>query len=251
MSPRVAPLSPDYTLASPDYTLDTPYSDEDLEPLEVSETRNASPSGSTSPLSHDPPLTLTSPTSTSSRAFYYRSIACMAMRTQPTLSPGISAKVIEVMSLSPPSFHKSKTESEESEDEGIGSNSEEAAPKGQQQLPTHPTWFDPKDGTVYMDIEFDGPPVHVPVQTPASPDWSSGSLPVSPASLTIPSPLATPVSTLAATIAVDEDEFIEARFKNQREIHALRMQQATDHREIHGLRERVATLERKINHFER
>ncbi|GJS56834.1 hypothetical protein Tco_0651618 [Tanacetum coccineum] len=64
--PRVAPLSPDYTLASPDYTLDTPYLDEDLEPLEVSETRKASPSGSTSPLSHDPPLTLTSPTSTSS-----------------------------------------------------------------------------------------------------------------------------------------------------------------------------------------
>ncbi|GKF04023.1 hypothetical protein Tco_0034691, partial [Tanacetum coccineum] len=34
-------------------------------------------------------------------------------------------------------------------------------------------------------------------------------LPVSPASLTIPSPVASLVTTLAATIAVDEDEFIE------------------------------------------
>nr|GEU71272.1 hypothetical protein [Tanacetum cinerariifolium] len=76
-------------------------------------------------------------------------------------------------------------------------------------IPIRPTWVDPKDGTVYIDIEFDAPLVRAPVQTPASPEWSSGSLPVSPASLTIPSPIASPVTTPAATIAVDEDEFIE------------------------------------------
>ncbi|GKF53706.1 hypothetical protein Tco_0160616, partial [Tanacetum coccineum] len=48
-----------------------------------------------------------------------------------------------------------------------------------------------------------------PVQTPASPEWSSGSLPVSPASLTVPSPVASLATTPAATIAVDEDGFLE------------------------------------------
>ncbi|GKD83375.1 hypothetical protein Tco_1350214 [Tanacetum coccineum] len=36
---RVAPLSPDYTPASPDYTPDKPHIDEELEPIEASETR--------------------------------------------------------------------------------------------------------------------------------------------------------------------------------------------------------------------
>ncbi|GKB55169.1 phospholipase-like protein [Tanacetum coccineum] len=151
------------------------------------------------------------------------------------------------------------------------------------------------------------------VQTPASPEWSSGSLPVSPASLTIPLPIASPVTTPAATIAVEEDEFLEvgaqlelygsilhnhtqhldalpstlfkvygrdftwlftsseavhdeihsqrqtdaqraslwqARYEDQMEIHALRMQHATDQLEIQGLRERVAILERRMDRVE-
>ncbi|GKD73286.1 hypothetical protein Tco_1331568 [Tanacetum coccineum] len=75
-------------------------------------------------------------------------------------------------------------------------------------LPTRPTWVDPENGTVYIDIEFD-PQSRAPVQTSASPEWSSGSLPISPASLTVPSPVASLVTTPAATIAVDEDEFLE------------------------------------------
>ncbi|GJW83204.1 hypothetical protein Tco_0156349 [Tanacetum coccineum] len=106
LSPRAAPLSPDYTPTSPDYTLDTPHSDEDSEPIEASETRTTSPLGSTSPLSPNHLLTQTSPTSTPSRAFYYRSTTRMAVRTQPTLSPSISARVIEAMTLSPSSFRK-------------------------------------------------------------------------------------------------------------------------------------------------
>ncbi|GKA45627.1 hypothetical protein Tco_0738423 [Tanacetum coccineum] len=117
---------------------------------------------------------------------------------------------------------------------------------------------------LYIDIEFDAPPVRAPVHTPSSPEWSFVSLPISPASLTIPSPVASPVTTPAATIAIDEDKFIEAgetdaqraalwqaRYEDQREIHALRMQHAADQREMQGLRERVATLERRMDRFER
>ncbi|GJW45294.1 hypothetical protein Tco_0074093, partial [Tanacetum coccineum] len=100
---------------------------------------------------------------------------------------------------------------------------EEAAPKGRQQaIPVVDTATDEPlglgyrvlrryhvDGTVYTDILVDVPPVHVPVQTPSSPEWSSGSLPVSPSSPTVPTPVASSVTTPAATIAVGEDEFLE------------------------------------------
>nr|GEW90537.1 hypothetical protein [Tanacetum cinerariifolium] len=39
-----------------------------------------------------------------------------------------------------------------------------------------------------------------PVQTPPSPEWSSGSLPVSPSSLVVPSPIASPMTTPTSTI---------------------------------------------------
>ncbi|GJW47409.1 hypothetical protein Tco_0079055 [Tanacetum coccineum] len=81
LSPRATSLSLDYTPASPDYTPNTPYSDEELEPIEASKIRIASPSGSTSPLSPVHPLTQTSPTSKPSRAFYYHSTTRIAVRT--------------------------------------------------------------------------------------------------------------------------------------------------------------------------
>ncbi|GKG51225.1 hypothetical protein Tco_0541609, partial [Tanacetum coccineum] len=45
--------------------------------------------------------------------------------------------------------------------------------------------------------------------TPPSLEWSSGSLLVSPSSPVVPSPIASPVVTPAATISVDEDQFLE------------------------------------------
>ncbi|GKD25354.1 hypothetical protein Tco_1231568 [Tanacetum coccineum] len=54
-------------------------------------------------------------------------------------------------------------------------------------LPTRPIWVDPKDDTVYIDIEFDAPLVRAPVQTPASPECDHPT----------------------TTIAVDEDEFLK------------------------------------------
>ncbi|GJT05965.1 hypothetical protein Tco_0840427 [Tanacetum coccineum] len=111
---------------------------------------------------------------------------------------------------------ESETESEELEDEGPGSDSEEAASEDQQQqaVPvkdtaaneplglgyraarrralelaegTVPNTYeeDPEDGIVYVDIEGDMPPVRAPVQTPVSIEWSSGSLPISLAPLTV------------------------------------------------------------------
>ncbi|GJW83038.1 hypothetical protein Tco_0471382 [Tanacetum coccineum] len=73
----------------------------------------------------------------------------------------------------------------------------------------------------YIDVPA-YPPPPPPVQTPPSPEWSSGSLRFSPAPsivplpislpmipLTVPSPIASPVATPTATISVDEDQFIE------------------------------------------
>nr|GEY86794.1 hypothetical protein [Tanacetum cinerariifolium] len=74
--------------------------------------------------------------------------------------------------------------------------------------PTLVTWVDPKDGEVYTDILTYVPPV-APVQTSPSPEWSFGSLLVSPSSPTVLTLVASPVTTQAATIAVDKDEFLE------------------------------------------
>ncbi|GKB77517.1 hypothetical protein Tco_0944412, partial [Tanacetum coccineum] len=84
--------------------------------------------------------------------------------------------------------------------------------------PTLTTWIDPEDGIAYIDVPAYAPPA----QTPPSPNWSSGLLLVSPApsavsslisspmiSLTVPLPIASPVTTLTATILVDEDQFID------------------------------------------
>ncbi|GJU10383.1 ribonuclease H-like domain-containing protein [Tanacetum coccineum] len=78
--------------------------------------------------------------------------------------------------------------------------------------PTLTTWVDPKDDRVYTDI-LTYPPV-ASVQTPPSPEWSSGSLPISPSS-------------------------------PARENHDLRMQLAEERRERLELADRVARMERR------
>ncbi|GJY37277.1 hypothetical protein Tco_0422655 [Tanacetum coccineum] len=224
LTPRAAPLSLDYTPTSPDYTPNTPRTDEESEPMEASETRTASPSDYTSPLSPDHPLTQTSPTPIPSRAFFYHSTTRMVVRTQPTLSPGYSAKLTKVMTLSPSSFCKRYISSYETPSSSASPVSSSALPIRKRHQGTFKLILDTEtkgdeseaEGTgskspcqtSKLDIEFD-PTSRAPVQTPASPEWSSGSLPISPASLTVPSPVASLVTTPAATIAVDEDEFLE------------------------------------------
>ncbi|GKE30593.1 hypothetical protein Tco_1445977, partial [Tanacetum coccineum] len=104
--------------------------------------------------------------------------------------------------------------------QGSGSVPEPERPERVSALrqPTLTTWIDLEDGIAYIDV----PAYPPPAQTPPSPEWSSGSLPVSPTpsavstpisssmiSLTIPSPIASPMTTPTATIPVDEDQLIE------------------------------------------
>ncbi|GKE90699.1 hypothetical protein Tco_1571794 [Tanacetum coccineum] len=120
----------------------------EFEASEPSDTRITSSHSSnssdlTAPLSPDHPLTQVSPTPTSTRASFHRRTARMAVRTQPTLSLGMSAQIAKASALSLSSFRKSSdldTKREGSEDEGPsledeGSGSEEeeeVAPEGQQ-----------------------------------------------------------------------------------------------------------------------
>ncbi|GKB36937.1 hypothetical protein Tco_0881879 [Tanacetum coccineum] len=240
-------------------------------------------SDSTAPLSPSHPLTHVLPTPIPTRVSFHRRTARMAMRTQPTLSPGMSAQIAEIATLSPSSFHKMYRSSYEtssssltvlvrkiyrgtsqlildtdsegglddegqglddegqglddedqgSEDEGLGMEEEEAAPEGQQHVvlvvdtvvseplglgygvarchafeSTEEIAPNPEDGMVYTDI-LTYVLLAAPVQTPLSPEWLRGSLPVSPSSPVVPSPIASLVATPTATISVDEDQFLE------------------------------------------
>ncbi|GKB89250.1 hypothetical protein Tco_0961522 [Tanacetum coccineum] len=176
-----------------------PLMSEEFEASEPSGTRTILPyssasSDSTTPLSPDHPLTQTSP----NRAPFHRRTARMAVRVQAAMLP---------------------------EDEGHGSEKEDdAILEGQQQAtpvintaagdplrlgyramrrhelavgegePTLVTWMDPEDGRVYIDIPAYVPRV-APVQTPPSPEWSSGSMLVSPSSPAVPTTVASPATS--------------------------------------------------------
>ncbi|GKB77065.1 hypothetical protein Tco_0943960 [Tanacetum coccineum] len=71
-------------------------------------------SDSTAPLSPDHLLTHVSPTSTLTRVSFHRITARMAVRTQPTLSLGMSARIAEAAALAPSSFRKRYISSYES-----------------------------------------------------------------------------------------------------------------------------------------
>ncbi|GJY47343.1 hypothetical protein Tco_0436406 [Tanacetum coccineum] len=98
--------------------------------------------------------------------------------------------------------------------QGSGSIPEPERPERVSALrhPTLTTWIDLEDSIAYIDI-LAYPPPAPPAQTSPSPEWSSGSLLVSPApsavpspisspmiSLTVSSPIASPVATPTATI---------------------------------------------------
>nr|GEZ68730.1 hypothetical protein [Tanacetum cinerariifolium] len=61
---------------------------------------------STAPLSPDHPLTHVSPTPTPNQVSFHHRTASMPVRTQPTLSLGMSARIAEAAALSPSSFRK-------------------------------------------------------------------------------------------------------------------------------------------------
>ncbi|GKF08274.1 hypothetical protein Tco_0042498, partial [Tanacetum coccineum] len=88
-----------------------PLTNEKFEASKPSDTRTASSysltsSDSTTPLSPDHPLTQASPTPTPTRALFHHRTARIAVLTQPTLSPGMSARIAKATALSPSSFFK-------------------------------------------------------------------------------------------------------------------------------------------------
>nr|GEX49579.1 hypothetical protein [Tanacetum cinerariifolium] len=230
LATRTTPLSSDYTPSSSDLTPVSPLTDEEFEASKPSDTRITSthsiaPLDSTTPLSPDHPLTQTSPTST--RVSYYHSTARMARyrSSYEIPSPSSSPKLpiwkryrgtSDLVEDTKDESLDLDTEGEGSEDEGSGSEEEEeeAAPEGQQQAVSvvDTAAYKPLDlgyGALRRYILICIPPIRVPVQTPPLPEWSYGSLPVSPSSSAVPTLIASPVTTPAATIAVDEDEFLE------------------------------------------
>ncbi|GJW98390.1 hypothetical protein Tco_0180198 [Tanacetum coccineum] len=55
--------------------------------------------------------------------------------------------------------------------------------------------MDPDDGIVYINVSAYPPPTP-PAQTPPSPEWSSGSVPIYPAPSIVPSPILSPMISL-------------------------------------------------------
>ncbi|GJV20596.1 hypothetical protein Tco_1369616 [Tanacetum coccineum] len=91
--------------------------------------------------------------------------------------------------------------------QGSGSALESERPErvSASRQPTLATWIDPKDGMVYIHVST-YPPLAPPVQTPPLPEWTSGSLPISPSPSIVPSSFSSPltVSSPVATPATVE-----------------------------------------------
>ncbi|GKD95718.1 hypothetical protein Tco_1379615, partial [Tanacetum coccineum] len=273
-------------------------------------------SDSTAPLSPDHPLTHVSPTPTPTRVSFHYRTARIAVRTQPTLSLCMLARIAEAAALSPSSFRKryrssyetssssknlleqkrylgtsklildtdsegdefgdEDTEEDEEdksldtddekersdekghglgdedhgldnesqgvEDEGLGLEKDEAVLEGQQQavLVVKTSVSEPL-GIGYGALRRHELAVGED-QTPPSPEWSLGCLPVSPSSPVVPSPIASPVATLTATISVDEDQFMEVGAYDMRELY-IRSRAVRD--EIFSHRYMFRSLERE------
>ncbi|GKC62753.1 hypothetical protein Tco_1095351 [Tanacetum coccineum] len=99
--------------------------------------------------------------------------------------------------------------------QGSGSAPESERPKRVLAFrqPTLTTWTDHEDGMIYIDIP-DYPPPAPPVQTPPLPEWTSGSLPISPSHSDVPSPISSPMipltvpSPVATPAAVETEGFL-------------------------------------------
>ncbi|GJR27166.1 hypothetical protein Tco_1103398 [Tanacetum coccineum] len=282
----------------------------------------------------------------------------MAVRTQPTLSPSMSARIIEAGALSLSSFHKKYRSSYETSSSSLSSSSsssptlpvwkryrgtseiildtdregdelgeedteedeslnaddkrerervreEDAAPEGQQHVVTvvntaaskplgrgyeaarchalestkeiAPSTYEVRQSSRDYTNILTYVPVAAPIKTPSSLEWSLGSLLVSPSSPVVPSPIASPVATLAATIsrldaltrtlfegydkdlrelytrsrAVRDEIFSQraalwhAIYDIQRENHDLRMQLAKERHERLELTDHVARMKRR------
>ncbi|GJZ76739.1 hypothetical protein Tco_0641411 [Tanacetum coccineum] len=97
--------------------------------------------------------------------------------------------------------------------------------------PTLTTWTDPEDGMVYIDVPVYPPPAP-PIQTPPSPQWTSGLLLISPSPSDVSSPMIPlTVPSLVATPAIAETEGFLTKLGDQVEMqvglihdHAVRLE---------------------------
>ncbi|GJW54022.1 hypothetical protein Tco_0098107 [Tanacetum coccineum] len=74
--------------------------------------------------------------------------------------------------------------------------------------PTLTTWTDPEDGIVYIDVPTYPPPAP-PIQIQPSPEWTSGSLPISPSHSDVPSPISSPIIPLTVPFPVATPAAVE------------------------------------------
>ncbi|GKB19841.1 hypothetical protein Tco_0853764 [Tanacetum coccineum] len=124
--------------------------------------------------------------------------------------------------------------------------------------PTLTTWTNPEDSMIYIDIP-DYPPPASHVQTPPSPEWTSGLLPISlshsdvpsPISppmipLIVPSPVATPATELSPALFERYDKDIRELFTRSRAVREEIFSQRYRFRSLEYEQERVAVTFRAI-----
>nr|GEY64844.1 hypothetical protein [Tanacetum cinerariifolium] len=273
-----------------------PHTDEEFEASEPSNTRittshSSASSDSTTPLSRDHPLTQASPTPTPTRVLFHRRTARMAMRTQPTLSPGMSARIAKEAALSLSSFHKryrssyetssssppslpirkryrgasklvedikdessdlgidrdsskgeghsSKGEGHGSKEEGPGSEDEgpsivkkeEAKPEGEGSMPN--TFEVGQSSRSIPEHEGERGYLHLDI-----PPLLQGFT----ITRVVPSPIDSPVTTLASTKSVDKDQFLRGYDRDLRELYTrsgMVRDEIFFQRENHDLRRQI------------
>ncbi|GJV42742.1 hypothetical protein Tco_1421182 [Tanacetum coccineum] len=113
--------------------------------------------------------------------------------------------------------------------------------------PTLTTWTDPEDGMVYIDVDAYPPPAP-PVQTPPSPEWTSGLLPISLSLSVVSSPISSPMIPLTEGLihdhAVRLEELLPALFERyDRDIGELFTRSEAVRDEIFSQRYRFRSLE--------
>nr|GEX23490.1 hypothetical protein [Tanacetum cinerariifolium] len=115
--------------------------------------------------------------------------AHMVVHTQPTLSLGMSARIAKTAACPYLPFVRGEGSVPHTFEVGQSSR------------------FVPKHEGAERIFAFKQPTLVT--WTPPSPEWSFGSLTVSPSPLVVPSPIASLMTTPTATISVDEDQFLE------------------------------------------
>ncbi|GJZ68337.1 hypothetical protein Tco_0631577, partial [Tanacetum coccineum] len=277
LAARTTPPSSDHTPTSPDPTLVSPLTDEDFEASEPSDTRitsshSTAPSDFTTPLSPDYLLTQTAPTPMLSQSLYYCRTAHMVVRTQPAMSPGLSARVTEAMALSPSLFRKRHIPSYETPSSSSLALSQTLLVQ-KRYRGTSKLVDDTKIEVEELEQQQAALVEVTTMDRPLGLGYGAArrralklAEEIAPTSLTVPSPIASPVTTPAATIAVDEDEFLkvegvlaleawaghtnaqraamwQAIYEDHRLVHDLLVQNATIQRKFQEMRDRVTTLE--------